>query len=93
MNKKGENNDSNYFNNSSSIFNPIKKDSIKEISKEILNGKIDLKPYYKDKKTPCQYCNYRNICRFNMGGCTNKYNYINKTSKEEILNKIKMKGE
>ena len=30
MNKKGENNDSNYFNNSSSIFNPIKKDSIKE---------------------------------------------------------------
>lgn len=66
---------------------------IKEISKEILNGKIDLKPYYKDKKTPCQYCNYKNICRFNMGGCTNKYNYINKTSKEEILNKIKMKGE
>ena len=66
---------------------------IKEISKEILNGKIDLKPYYKDKKTPCQYCNYRNICRFNMGGCTNKYNYINKTSKEEILSKIKMKGE
>ena len=32
MNKKGENNDSNYFNNSSSIFNPIKKDSIKEKS-------------------------------------------------------------
>ena len=32
MNKKGENNDSNYLNNSSSIFNSIKKDIFKEKS-------------------------------------------------------------
>ena len=65
---------------------------IKEISKEILSGNIDLKPYYKDKKTPCKYCEYKSICGFNMGGCENKYNYIDKKSKEEILDKIK-KGE
>lgn len=65
---------------------------IKQISKEILSGNIDLKPYYKEKKTPCKYCDYRNICGFNMGGCENNYNYIDKKSKEEILEKIR-KGE
>ena len=62
---------------------------IKQISNEILSGKIDLKPYYKSKKTPCRYCEYKSICSFNMGGCENKYNYIDKKSKEEILEKIK----
>lgn len=62
---------------------------IKQISKEILGGNIDLKPYYKDKKTPCKYCDYKSVCGFNMGGCENSYNYIDKKSKEEILAKIK----
>ena len=62
---------------------------IKQISREILGGSIDLKPYYKDKKTPCKYCDYKSICSFNMGGCENSYNYIDKKSKEEILHKIK----
>ena len=67
---------------------------IKQIAKEILNGNIDLKPYYKDKKNPCKYCDYKDICNFNMGGCENTYNYIDKKSKEEILHKIKIaKGE
>ena len=60
---------------------------IKQISREILGGNIDLKPYY--KKTPCKYCDYKSICSFNMGGCENSYNYIDKKSKEEILHKIK----
>lgn len=62
---------------------------IKQISKEILSGNIDLKPYYKDKKTPCKYCDYKSICGFNMVGCENNYNYIDKKSKEEILAQIK----
>ena len=61
---------------------------IKQISKEILGGNINLKPYYKDKKTPCKYCDYKSICSFNMGGCENSYNYIDKKSKEEILSKL-----
>ena len=62
---------------------------IKQISREILGGNIDLKPYYKDKKTPCKYCDYKSICSFNMGGCENSYNYIDKKSKEEILRKLR----
>ncbi|MCI8272568.1 MAG: helicase-exonuclease AddAB subunit AddB [Clostridia bacterium] len=62
---------------------------IKQISKEIFQGNIELRPYYKNKETPCKYCDYKSICNFNMGGCENKYNYIDKLSKEEIFNKIK----
>lgn len=48
--------------------------TIKEISKEIFEGNIDIKPYYKNKKTGCDYCNYKSICQFNS--TNNKYNYI-----------------
>ena len=65
---------------------------IKQISKEILSGNIDLKPYYKDKKTPCKYCDYKSICGFNMGGCENSYNYIDKKSKEEICPLLGVEG-
>ena len=51
-------------------------DIIKEISNEILNGKIDIMPYsYKDE-TGCTYCDYSSICRFNPN--FNVYNYIEK---------------
>ena len=48
--------------------------TVKEISKEIFEGIIDIKPYYKNKKTGCDYCNYKSICQFNSNN--NKYNYI-----------------
>ena len=63
--------------------------TIMQISKEILSGKIDLKPYYKNGNTPCKYCNYKAICGFNRGFCNNNYNYIGNASKEEILERMK----
>lgn len=62
---------------------------VKQISKEILSGNIDLKPYNKKGKTPCEYCEYKSICGFNPRLCKNEYNYIDKKSKDEILNKMK----
>ena len=63
---------------------------IKQISREILDGKIDLKPYYnlKDKKTPCSYCDYKSICQFNPKFKGNKYNYIGNKPKQEALDEI-----
>jgi ATP-dependent helicase/nuclease subunit B len=49
---------------------------IKDIAREILSGKIDLKPYYKKGKTPCKYCEYKAICGFNPRIPGNCYNYI-----------------
>lgn len=64
--------------------------TLKQISKEILSGSIEVKPAYrKNKPTPCSYCAYNQICGFNSGVCKRKYNYIEKLTKEEVLNKIK----
>lgn len=59
--------------------------TIKQIAKEIFSGKIDLKPYNKKGKTPCEYCEYRTICGFNPRLNGNKYNYIYKKSKDDII--------
>lgn len=66
------------------------KKIIKQISKEILSGNIDIKPYYKVKggKTPCDYCSYKTICNFNSGICKNSYYYIGNINKEAILEEI-----
>ena len=65
--------------------------TIKDISKEIFSGKIDLKPYYKKGKTPCSYCEYKSICGFNPKIADNKYNYIPEKSKDEIIENMKRK--
>jgi len=64
---------------------------IKQISEEILSGNIKIEPYYNTKtnKTPCEYCSYKSICKFKEGMASgNKYNYIIKHEKQEILKKI-----
>ena len=63
--------------------------TIKDISKEILSGKIDLKPYNKQGRTPCEYCEYKSICGFTPRLKNNTYNYIDKKSKDEILTKMR----
>ena len=63
---------------------------IKQISKEIIEGKIDLKPYYsiKEKNTPCRFCEYKSICQFNPKFKGNDYKFIENRSEQEILDGI-----
>ena len=67
--------------------------TIKEISGEILEGNIELKPYNKNGVTPCEYCEYKQICNFSPSLYKNDYNYINKKDKDEILEMMKQKME
>lgn len=62
---------------------------IKQISKEILSGNIDIKPTYntKTKTAACKYCEYKSICGFNSN--ENSYSYIDKKTQDKILEKIK----
>ena len=64
---------------------------IKQISKQILSGDIELKPFYnqKEKRTPCMYCSYKSICQFNSKFKNNNYRFIPNMKKEEIIEKIK----
>ena len=69
--------------------------AIEEITTEILNGKIEIKPYYERKgktKTPCMYCSYSSICAFKPGVDGNDYNYLETIkSNEESIEKMKSK--
>ena len=65
------------------------KKIIKQISREILNGNVEIKPYYYQKSTPCEYCNYKTICCFTPGIKGNDYKYIHKNSKQDVLEQIK----
>lgn len=53
-------------------------ETIKQISEEILSGKIDIKPYNYNNHTGCDYCEYKSICMFNPNLKENTYNYIKK---------------
>ena len=68
------------------------KKAIKNISEEILKGKIDIKPYNYDKHTGCDFCKYKTICNFNTNIKGNEYDYINKYSKEYVLEQILSKN-
>ena len=62
--------------------------TIKEIANEILDGNIELKPYYKNKQTPCEYCIYKNICGFDKEVFKTKYRFVNKIGREEFFSRI-----
>ena len=63
------------------------KNIIKQIVEEITSGDISIKPYYKlkNKKTPCVYCEYKNICGFNTSLKGNSYRFISNLQKSEII--------
>ena len=70
-------------------YNADIEDLVKDISKEILSGKIDIKPYNKNGYTPCRYCIYKSICCFNTKQKNNTYNYIEKKSKDDVITQMK----
>lgn len=65
------------------------KHIISEISKEIFSGSIDIKPFYINKKTPCEYCEYKSICNFDSKFKGNDYMYIKNMSKDYVLDSIR----
>ena len=64
------------------------KKLIKEISLEIMNGGIDKRPFYMNKKTGCDYCEYKSICGFDVNN-GDKFNYISSFDKNYVLDIIK----
>jgi len=63
--------------------------TIKQISKEMLSGKIDVNPYYYRGKSPCGWCTYKPICGFDPKKGNGCYNYIERREKDDVLEKMK----
>jgi ATP-dependent helicase/nuclease subunit B len=52
----------------------------------ILSGKVDVNPYYLNKTSPCSYCRYKPLCRFDWQ--INDYNFLPSLNKVQVLDKI-----
>jgi ATP-dependent helicase/nuclease subunit B len=81
-----------------SISSALKPDDFKEVvkftekkiiqlSEQILSGRIEVKPYRLNQKSPCSFCKYKAVCRFDWQ--INEYNLLESLDKIESLEKIK----
>lgn len=58
--------------------------TIMENCNKLIDGNIKIKPYKKKESTPCEYCIYSSICRFDMEFDDNNYRYIEDKKDEDV---------
>ncbi len=61
---------------------------IVELAGEILSGEIEVRPYRLGTMSPCGYCKYKPVCRFDWQ--INDYNSLEPLRKLQVLEKIGM---
>ena len=59
---------------------------IGRLSDEILSGNIDIQPYRIGTQSPCPYCEYKSVCRFDAA--LNRYRQIQPAPREQILQQV-----
>jgi ATP-dependent helicase/nuclease subunit B len=57
------------------------------LSEEILSGRIEVKPYRLNQKSPCSFCKYKPVCRFDWQ--VNEYNFLEPLGKNDVLEKMR----
>jgi ATP-dependent helicase/nuclease subunit B len=65
------------------------KDIIIKLCEEMLSGNISISPYKKKKETPCQFCSYKSVCRFDVTIKENSYRILGDKNKDEIWDAVK----
>ncbi len=60
---------------------------LKEYGNSITEGNVDISPVYNNGYTPCKYCPYNSMCRFDCNNISN-YRYIEKENSEQIWSEI-----
>ena len=66
---------------------------IKETVIDMNNGCIEKNPYKFGDKTPCEYCDYKSICNFDINLEDNNYKRISKKTMDEILDVLNPKDD
>lgn len=63
---------------------------VEEAGKKILAGNFAISPYRTgSKKTPCQYCDYRPLCRFDASHGGNRYRLLQTLKEEDAMEVIR----
>jgi ATP-dependent helicase/nuclease subunit B len=60
---------------------------ITELAEEIASGQINISPYRLGQQSPCSYCEYKALCRFDWR--INDYNHLARTGKSRILGQLR----
>jgi ATP-dependent helicase/nuclease subunit B len=64
------------------------------LGQDIMNGNVSVTPYKSGSSTPCDYCEFSSVCRFDMKLSGFEYRDVLKQKSEEIWNEImKYEGE
>jgi ATP-dependent helicase/nuclease subunit B len=59
-----------------------------QLAQKIVSGKIDVRPYRLGQVSPCSYCNYKPVCRFDWQ--INDYNFLESLSKSRVLERAEV---
>ncbi|MHC4193130.1 MAG: PD-(D/E)XK nuclease family protein [Planctomycetota bacterium] len=62
------------------------KQKIIKLAEEILSGRIDVRPYRLGTDSPCSFCDYKAVCRFDWQ--INDYNFLESVGKTVVLKQI-----
>jgi helicase-exonuclease AddAB, AddB subunit len=65
------------------------KNKVVELCEDMLKGNISISPYKRKNDTPCKFCSYKSICRFDVSIRENSYRFIKDASRDEIWSAIK----
>ena len=55
------------------------KDKVELMTREIMDGKIDINPYKRGQISPCNYCKYNRVCAFDNKQFDNEYRTLSGT--------------
>jgi len=69
----------------------LARQKIIQTAKQITSGCIDITPYRLGDKSPCSYCDFRAVCKFDWQ--INEYNPLEQVNKEEVLKQAKGQSE
>lgn len=62
---------------------------IKDISQQMVDGHIGINPIFYEGKSPCDYCKYKSICRFDPSESKESYRMIYKKKDEDVIEEFK----
>ena len=63
------------------------EEKMAELAEEIVSGRIDVGPYRLGGESPCRWCKYKSVCRFDWQ--INEYNFLESLGKAEVLDRIR----
>jgi ATP-dependent helicase/nuclease subunit B len=69
------------------------KGKIIGLCQDMINGNIDISPYKNDKFTPCSYCSFKAVCRFDSRLEENSYRRVVKFKNDEVWGALRQEAQ